>query len=612
MPPKNVRLFRPSLLCLEDRTTPSAGMLDPTFGVGGKVTTNASYSGQGRAVALDHFGRIVMAGYRDTGFDSDYMVTRYLANGALDTSFGGTGIVTISFGASTYDYGRAVTIDSQNRIIVAGSAIFGNPEYFGVVRLTASGALDTSFDVDGRQTISFGRPNNSAFGVAVDSFDRIVIAGNTGGDGNNTDMAVARLTVSGALDSDFNGSGKWTLDFNTLNDSAFCVTVDSINRVVIAGAAEPGSTQLLAVVRLTAIGELDSTFNGDGKETFAFNGSTDNEALGVAIDRLDRIVVAGAAYTNSMQQDAFAVARLLPNGVLDTTFDGDGKQTIDFSPADEAATGVSVDSLNRIVVAGNFYNGTGNDFAVIRLTNAGALDSSFDADGKQTIDFNGGDDVGWDVMIDSASRVLVGGTKFDRGGNQDYFALARLKGDITTAAARVNDGSFQRSRVTSLSIYFTSQVSFTGSPDQAFTLVRTGGGAVSFITTVSVQTGLTVVTLDQFTGAETEFGSLADGRYTLTVLASHIGVAGGAFDGDNDDVPGGDFVFGSAQGCFRLFGDVNGDQTVNGFDLGFFRSAFGTQTGDPNYLSYLDLNGDGVINGFDFGQFRTRFGTVLP
>jgi hypothetical protein len=63
---------------------------------------------------------------------------------------------------------------------------------------------------------------------------------------------------------------------------------------------------------------------------------------------------------------------------------------------------------------------------------------------------------------------------------------------------------------------------------------------------------------------------------------------------------------------FRFFGDVNGDRTVNGLDLGFFRNAFGTQTGDPNYLSYLDLNGDGVINGFDLGQFRTRFGTVLP
>src|SRR6476646_149302 len=94
----------------------------------------------------------------------------------------------------------------------------------------------------------------------------------------------------------------------------------------------------------------------------------------------------------------------------------------------------------------------------------------------------------------------------------------------------------------------------------------------------------------------------------LTVMSAN----GQALDGDADGTAGGNFVFNDTQGLFRLFGDVNGDQTDNGFDLGFFRNAFGTQTGDPNYLSYLDLNGDGVINGFDLGQFRTRFGTVLP
>jgi hypothetical protein len=112
------------------------------------------------------------------------------------------------------------------------------------------------------------------------------------------------------------------------------------------------------------------------------------------------------------------------------------------------------------------------------------------------------------------------------------------------------------------------------------------------------------VTLNAFTGSATEFGSLADGRYTLTALASQISASGQQMASD--------YQFGDTQGLFRMFGDVNGDQTVNGFDFGFFKNAFGTQAGDPNYLSYLDFNGDGVINGFDFGQFRTRFGTQLP
>jgi hypothetical protein len=155
-------------------------------------------------------------------------------------------------------------------------------------------------------------------------------------------------------------------------------------------------------------------------------------------------------------------------------------------------------------------------------------------------------------------------------------------------------------------------VNFAGTTDAAFSLVRTGGGAVSFSAMATLISGRTVVTLSNFIGADTQLGSLADGRFTLTALSSQISAATQPLDGDGNGVPGGNYVFGDAQGLFRLFGDINGDQNVNGLDFGFFKDAFGTQAGDANYLSYLDLDGDGVINGFDFGQFRTRFGTSLP
>jgi uncharacterized delta-60 repeat protein len=413
---------------------------------------------------------------------------------------------------------------------------------------------------------------------------------------------VARLTASGALDASFDGDGKQTVAFGALDGSATSVAVDSLDRVVVAGRTNNGSNNDFAVARLTAAGALDASFDGDGKQTVAF-GAANDQAFGVAIDSLDRVVVAGYTF------DDWAVARLTAAGALDASFDGDGKQTIAFGTANDQAYGVAVDSLDRVVVAGYTGPYPNYDFAVARLTAAGALDASFDGDGKQTIAFGAAEDVAYGVAVDSAGRVIVAG-KANVDGVR--FALARLTGDTTTASAQVNDGSVQRSRVTSLTVRFSSQVTFSGSPDQAFTLVRTGGGAVSFTATVSVQNGGTVVTLDHFTGPDTEFGSLADGRYTLTALASQISIGGQALDGDADGTAGGDFVFNDTQGLFRFYGDVNGDQTVNGFDLGFFRNAFGTQAGDPNYLSYLDLNGDGVINGFDLGQFRTRFGTILP
>jgi uncharacterized delta-60 repeat protein len=354
----------------------------------------------------------------------------------------------------------------------------------------------------------------------------------------------------------------------------------------------------MAVARLTAAGALDTSFDGDGEQTITF-GTTASYAIGIAIDAFDRIVVSGGN----------AVARLTPAGALDNTFDGDGQQTIGLGTAGTSIQSVAVDLQNRVVAAGFAFNSSNADFGVARLTNGGALDLSFDGDGRQTVAMGSGDDWAYGVAIASGNRVIIAGYA-DSDGQQ--FALARLTGDTTTASAQVNDGSAQRSRVTSLTIRFSDQVAFNGPPDQAFTLVRNGGGAVFFTAAVSIQNGATVVTLDHFTGPDTEFGSLVDGRYTLTALGAQISAGGQALDGDADGTAGGNFVFNDTQGLYRLFGDVNGDQTVNGLDFGYFKNAFGTQSGDAAYLSYLDLNGDGVINGFDFGQFRTRFGTVLP
>jgi hypothetical protein len=123
-----------------------------------------------------------------------------------------------------------------------------------------------------------------------------------------------------------------------------------------------------------------------------------------------------------------------------------------------------------------------------------------------------------DVATASADRIVIGGEKST--GSQDSFALARLAGDTKVALAEINDSSAQRSRVTSLTVRFSCQVTFSGSTEQAFTLVRTGGGAVNFTAFVIVQNAGTIVTLDNFSGTDAQFGSSGDGRYTLTARAA--------------------------------------------------------------------------------------------
>jgi hypothetical protein len=181
-----------------------------------------------------------------------------------------------------------------------------------------------------------------------------------------------------------------------------------------------------------------------------------------------------------------------------------------------------------------------------------------------------------------------------------------------TGIVRINDGAAQRSRITDLTVTFSAQVTFAGAVSNAFTLVRTGGGSVNFSATANVVGGVTVVTLNGFTGSETQFGSLRDGRYTLTALASQISAGGLVLDGDGDGQPGGNLTFGDAQGLFRFYGDINGDRHVDIADFGLFSATFNLSTGQSGFLAAFDFNGDGHIDIADFGQFSIRFFTMLP
>jgi hypothetical protein len=163
----------------------------------------------------------------------------------------------------------------------------------------------------------------------------------------------------------------------------------------------------------------------------------------------------------------------------------------------------------------------------------------------------------------------------------------------------IDNGTAQRSVVRSVTVTFSGPVNFVGPAANAFQLARMGGGNVTLAVDLSGSTATQTVARLTFSGPLTEGGnSLVDGNYTLTVLTDRV--QSGLQDGD------------SIWSFFRLFGDVNGDKTVNITDLTAFRNAFGASSTDANYRPSFDFSGDGVINLTDLTQFRNRFGTILP
>jgi hypothetical protein len=180
-----------------------------------------------------------------------------------------------------------------------------------------------------------------------------------------------------------------------------------------------------------------------------------------------------------------------------------------------------------------------------------------------------------------------------------------------------NGGGAQRSRVTGLFVQFDQPVTQSGSLASAFQLSRQSDNAAVTLTGFDtgfwnnqfksfgipgIQPNFAYLT---FAGGPVESGSLADGRYTLTINATQIGSAFGQLDGNGDGVGGDDYtlVGNPAAGprLFRLFGDIDGNGSVSVSDFLSFRVAFLTAN------DAFDFNGSGSVDAGDFLAFRVRF-----
>ena len=148
--------------------------------------------------------------------------------------------------------------------------------------------------------------------------------------------------------------------------------------------ASPGG---FGLARYNPNGSLDTSFSGDGKQTTDFGGSAG--ARDVALQGDGKIVAVGGA--GGAASSDFALARYNPNGSLDTSFSGDGTQTTDFGFGDlDSAGGVALQGDGKIVAVGIASGGaTGEDFALARYDTNGSLDTGFSGDGIADDQFRG-------------------------------------------------------------------------------------------------------------------------------------------------------------------------------------------------------------------------------
>lgn len=376
------------------------GDLDATFGSDGKKTVNFGGTDAARAVLAQPNGRVVVAG--GGGPASSFCVVRLRsANGTLDPTFGSGGKRVIDFGTDDESvYGAALQPDGK--IVLAGDSRL-QP---AVVRLKGNGALDTSFDGDGRKLFSWGAIGRVT-AVVVAPNGKLLLGGFSGPEGGN--IQVARLKANGAFDTTFAAGGIATVDFGA-TEFGEAMARQADGRILVAGRSSSGGA---VVARLRGTGVLDPDFGSGGRMTLPGGGSL--EAVLVQPDR--NIIVAG----NASASAAMTVTRLKPDGSLDTTFGSGGTTSVAFGSLANPFGGAARQPDGKIVIAG--YTQDGEDVAVARLNTNGSLDATFGIGGKATVDF-GAATFGNAVALAPNGRILVAGQK--TGG--DDFAVARLRG----------------------------------------------------------------------------------------------------------------------------------------------------------------------------------------
>jgi uncharacterized delta-60 repeat protein len=401
------------------------------------------------------------------------------APGDLDPSFGSGGKVVTDFGG---DYGgaSAIAVQPDGKIVVAGNTGHAyETRSFAIARYNSDGSLDNSFAGDGMQTTDIGGGFGSGgHGLALQPDGKIVVVGLGGGVGSEHAL-VARYTTDGSLDSTFSTDGKVTLDFY----SASAVVIQPDGKILIGGSAPFSFGGSYGIARLTSSGDLDPTFSEDGIQTVSITGLFEGVA-GLDLDSAGRIVAGGRTETD------WGLLRLSPDGELDPTFSGDGKQRTDFGgtydegsdnltdlvvQADDRIIGVgwksgtsllarydadgTLDSAftqtitgsehpsnavalqanGKIVTAGGSLAG----FAVARRHANGPLDGGFLGDGLGTIPFAGYR--AHDLAVQADGKiVVVGGDKDDGIGSDAEFGLVRLQGgdDTTPPETTITSGPF--------------------------------------------------------------------------------------------------------------------------------------------------------------------------
>jgi uncharacterized delta-60 repeat protein len=410
---------------MADTTKPNTA---PTFTVrDGKLTTGFDPSSTDipRAVAQQQDGKLLVAG----SSNGKLALVRYNTDGSLDTSFSGDGkLVTTS---EPYSYVNTVEIAPQADGKFLVTTLSGNG--FVEARYLSNGDLDTTFGTNG--TIKSMSPSwssaYSSYDMAIQANGQIVTSGNVYN--TTSDIGLNRYNADGTVDTNFGVNGKVTIDLAS-SDIAQQLLVQPDGKILMSAIASFLSTPVYTLVRLDADGQLDTSFSGDGKAALPTDVGTASLTGAMALQADGKILVGGSTYTPATGNSMMLV-RYTADGNLDTSFNGTGSVALRGTTGTPSlATAISIQKDGKILAVGNANYDTANDHVIVaRFLADGSLDQGFGNKGiAEAILPHAPGAMFRDVvqptnmLVQSDGKILVVG---NTGTNGSDFLLVRYNAD---------------------------------------------------------------------------------------------------------------------------------------------------------------------------------------
>lgn len=288
----------------------SNGQLDPTFRANSSLP-NAVIDDKLHVYDMATTDQaLYTAGYTqnlDEGINH-ILVSRFHPDGRTDIDFGESGRVATAV-KGRQARALAVAIQSNGRVLASGEQQ-GKP-YFA--RFTSSGDWDNSFGSGGELTFdAIGEIN----GLLLTPDQEILATGHNPAAGGNRNFILYKVSPAGVPDAGFGSGGKLEVDMGTNNDLSQHIARYTDGKILIGGAVGPGA----GIVRLLPNGNIDTDFGDNGK-TYLLPGPI--TGIGDMLLQDDNRILT-ALTVKVGDEFKLAVARLLPDGTMDTEFGAEG------------------------------------------------------------------------------------------------------------------------------------------------------------------------------------------------------------------------------------------------------------------------------------------------